>query len=199
MSKQSELNSYISQVRRRLRLGAWVRGAAVFAGTALATTVVLVLLLNRYAFPAHGVMGARVGLFIALAAAAILGMALPLLRLTQRRAVERAERAHPELEQRLTTFFEKQREGGDPFIELLARDTLSLTQHAEPRTLVEDRRLFALSGAGAACLIVLVWMIAAGPGYLGYGASLLWTGPPKNVLYSIAVTPLSESTPSQTP
>ena len=92
---------------------------------------------------------------------------MPLLRLTQRRAVERAERAHPELEQRLTTFFEKQREGGDPFIELLARDTLSLTQHAEPRTLVEDRRLFALSGAGSACLIVLVWMIAAGLGMAG--------------------------------
>ncbi len=38
---------------------------------------------------------------------------------------------------------------------------------------------------------MLVWTIAAGPGYLGYGASLLWTGPKKNAapLYSIAVTP----------
>ena len=34
-------------------------------------------------------------------------------------------------------------------------------------------------------------MIAAGPGFLGYGASLLWTGPKKNAapLYAIAVTP----------
>jgi hypothetical protein len=189
MSKQSELNSYIVQIQRRLRLGAWVRGAAVFTGTALITTVGLVLLLNRFAFPAPGVTGARVALLFALGAAAALGVALPVVRLTQRRAVQRAESANPELEQRLTTFFEKQSEGGDPFIELLARDTLSFTQYAEPKVLVEDKRLFALGGAGVACLIVLVWMIVAGPGYLGYGASLLWTGPPAHAYYSIAVTP----------
>jgi hypothetical protein len=191
MSKQSELNSYIEQIRQRLRLGAWMRGAAIFTGTAFVTTVALVLLLNRFAFPTGGVTGARVALFFALAAAAALGIALPLIRLTRERAVHKAEAANPELEQRLTTYYEKQREGGDPFLELLARDTLSFTQYAEPKTLVEDRRLFALGGAGAACLIVLVWMIAAGPGYLGYGASLLWTGPPRNAqpFYSIAVTP----------
>jgi len=38
---------------------------------------------------------------------------------------------------------------------------------------------------------VLVWTIAAGPGYLGYGASLLWTGAKKNAtpFYLIVVTP----------
>ncbi len=59
------------------------------------------------------------------------------------------------------------------------------------------RRLFPtiassrLPAQGSACLAVLVWIIAAGPGYLGYGASLLWTGPKKNAapLYAIAVKP----------
>jgi len=191
MSRQNELNSYIERIQQRLRLREWVRGAAIFTGTAFVTTVALVLLLNRFAFPATGVTGARVALFFALAAAAALGIALPIVRLTRERAVHKAEAANPELEQRLTTFYEKQREGGDPFLELLARDTLSFTQHAGPKMLVEDQRLFALGGAGAACLIVLVWMIAAGPGYLGYGASLLWTGPPRNArpYYAIAVTP----------
>ena len=179
MSRQSELNSYIERIQQRLRLGAWMRGAAIFTGTALVVTVALVWLLNRFAFPAHGVTGARLALFIALALAAAFGMALPVVRLTRERAVRRAEAANPELEQRLTTFHDKQRDG-DPFIELLAGDTLALTQHAEPKSLVEDKRLFALGGAGAACLMVLLWMIVAGPGYLGYGASLLWTGPPKN-------------------
>ncbi len=190
MSKQNELNSYIERIQQRLRLGAWVRGAAVFTGTALVTTIVLVLLLNRYAFPSPGVTGARVALFFALAAAAGLGLALPIRRLTRERAVHKVERANPELDQRLTTFYEKQRDG-DPFLELLARDTLAYTEHAQPKMLVEDKRLFALGGAGAACLLVLLWMIAAGPGYLGYGASLLWTGPPRNSqpYYSIAVTP----------
>src|SRR3954453_11654474 len=191
MSKQSELNSYIAQIQQRLRLGAWMRGAAIFTATALLVTVGLVWLLNRFAFPANGVTGARLGLFAALAAAAALGIALPLVRLTRERAVHKAEAANPELEQRLTTFYEKQRDRSDPFLELLARDTLDLTQHAQPKMLVEDKRLFVLGGAGAACLVVLIWMIVAGPGYLGYGASLLWTGPARNShpYYAISVTP----------
>jgi len=191
MSKQNELNSYIARLQQRLRLGAWLRGAAIFTGTALIVTVALVLLLNHYAFPAHGVTGARLTLLAALAAVAGFGLALPLVRLTRASAVREAEAAHSELEQRLTTFHERERDGGDPFLELLAADTLSRTQDAAPSSLVPDNRLFALSGAGLGCLGVLAWMIAAGPGYLGYGASLLWTGPKKNVapLYAITVTP----------
>ncbi len=63
MSKQNELNSYIGRVRQRLRLGAWVRGAAIFTGTALVVTFALVLVLNRFAFPARGLTGARLALF----------------------------------------------------------------------------------------------------------------------------------------
>src|SRR5436309_1325518 len=116
MSKQMELNSYIEAIRQRLRLGAWVRGAAIFTGTALVTTVGLVLLLNRFAFPASGVTGARAAMLFVLAAAAALGIALPLVRLTRQRAVHKAEAENPELEQRLTTFYEKQRDGSDPFL-----------------------------------------------------------------------------------
>ena len=60
-----------------------------------------------------------------------------------------------------------------------------------PRRWSPTIAIYALGGAGLACLLVLVWMIAAGPGYLGYGASLLWTGPKKNAqpLYAISVAP----------
>ena len=101
MSKQSELNSYIEQIRQRLRLGAWLRGAAIFAGTALMVTIALVLLLNQFAFPARGIAGARLALLIALALAAAFGIAMPLARMTRTRAVRKAEAANPELEQRL--------------------------------------------------------------------------------------------------
>src|ERR1700722_10243098 len=59
-----------------------------------------------------------------------------------------------------------------------------------PSSLVPDKRLFDLGGAGIACLFVLLWIIAEGPGYLGYGASLLWT-PYRNTVpfYKITVTP----------
>jgi hypothetical protein len=191
MSYRSELDSYIARLQRRLRLGAWLQGAAIFTGTALIVTVALTLTLNRFAFPTHGVVLSRFVILAALAAAAVFGIALPIMRLTQARATHHAEAANPELEQRLTTFQESVRREDDPFVELLAADTLAHTQYAKPAMLVPDNRLFALGGGGLACLAVLVWMIAAGPGYLGYGASLLWTGPKKNAapLYAISVTP----------
>lgn len=191
MSNSSELNSYIVRLQQRLRLGTGMLGAAIFAGTALAVTVALVWVLNRFAFPAHGVAAARIALIGALAAAAAFGIALPLKRLTGAWAVHRAEAANPDLEERLTTFEERARKGDDPFLELLAADTLAHTDEIEPRELVPDKRLFALGGAGLGCLAALVWIIAAGPGYLGYGAALLWTGPRKNAapFYSIHVKP----------
>ena len=191
MSNLSELNSYIARVQQRLRLGAWLQGAAIFTGSALAGTVVLELLLNRFAFPSTGVTWARAALFCALAAAAAFGIALPVIRLTRARAVRAAEAANSGLAQRLTTVYEREQDDAGPFLELLAADTLALTRNSEPDSLVPDNRLFALGGAGVSSLVVLVWMIAAGPGYLGYGASLLWTGPAKNVppLYSITVAP----------
>ena len=191
MSNHSELNLYIAQVQQRLRLGAWLRGAAVFAGTALIVTIALVLVLNRLAFPASGITAGRLIIFAALAAAAFFGIAFPLMYLTRERAVRRVEAANPSLEQRLATFQDRVTRGGDPFLELLAADTLVRTRETEPASLVPDNRLLALGGAGIASLGVLVWMIAAGPGYLGYGASLLWTGPKKDAapLYAISVTP----------
>ena len=195
MSNRGLLDSYIARLQQRLRLGAWLRGAAVFLGTALLVTLALVLLLNLFAFPARGVSLARFAIVAALAASAAFGLALPLARLTRARAVRLAESANPELDERLTTF--EERAGNNPkpaeapFLELLAADTLARTDDSDPQILVPRNRLFALSGAGLACLAVLVWMIAAGPGYLGYGASLLWAGPQKNAapFYTILVTP----------
>jgi hypothetical protein len=191
MSYRNELNSYITRLHHRLRLGAWLRGAAIFTGTALFVTVVLVLLLNQLAFPAHGISLSRVVIFAALTAAAVFGVALPIKRLTAAQAVRHAELARADLGQRLTTYQERASQKNHPFMELLAADTLAHVQGAEPSMLVHANRLFAFGGAGVACLIVLVWMIVSGPGYLGYGASLLWSGPRKNTppLYAISINP----------
>ncbi len=191
MSKTSELNSFIARMRQRLRLGAWLRGAAIFSGAALGVTIILVLVLNRLAFPAQGVSVGRWFILLALAIAAIFGLALPLARLTRARAVRLAEAANPDLEQRLTTFHDAAAKAGDPFLELLAADTLPYAHQTEPIVLVPSNRLFALGGAAAGCFGALLWLVAAGPGFLGFGASLIWIGPKKDAvpLYTIAVTP----------
>ena len=192
MSRQNELNSYIRQLQDRLRLGAWVRGAAILTAAALLTTVVLVMILNHYAFPLSSLTGARLALLLVLGITGAVAIAWPVMRLNRRRSVSVVEAASPELEQRLVTFEEK-KQAGDPFLELLAADTLAVAQKhgAVPETLVPKARLLALAGVGAGCLAVLGWLIVAGPGFLGYGASLLWTGPKRDVppLYAIRVTP----------
>lgn len=190
MSRREQLNLYIGKVQHRLRLDTGVRGAAVVGAVALVATVLLTLALNAFAFPEHALTPARLLLLAAVAAAAGFGLALPWLRLNRKRSIHRAEAAFPQLDQRLLTFSEKEQEG-DPFIELLAADTLALAGDAPPAQLVPQNRLLVLMGVGVACVGVLAWMVFAGPGYLGYGASLLWTGPKPNAapLYEIRVTP----------
>src|SRR5580658_1827698 len=189
MSLREQLHAYIAQLEKRLRWSALLRGVAILTGSALAATLVLVAIANALAFSNGSVTAARFGLILILAIAAAAGLALPLRRLTRRRAVGTAEAAFPQFQQRLTTFTE--RDGQDPFIELLAADTLEVAQSAEPTQMVTDFRLWSSLGIGVGAFAVLLWMIAAGPGFLGYGASLLWTGPQrgKPALYVLRVTP----------
>ncbi|MDP8989098.1 MAG: hypothetical protein M3N41_03330, partial [Acidobacteriota bacterium] len=189
MSLREQLHAYIAQLEERLRWNTWLRGLAIFTGSALVATLVLVTIANALAFSHGSVTAARFGLILILAVAAAAGLALPLRRLTRRRTVGTAESVFPQFEQRLTTFDE--RDGQDPFIELLAADTLNVAQSAEPKLLVTDRRLQFSLGTAVAAVVILVWIIAAGPGFLGYGASLLWTGPHsgKPALYDLRMTP----------
>jgi hypothetical protein len=203
MSSREQLHAYIAQLEQRLRWSTLLRGLAILTGGALIATLVLVSIANALAFSRGSVTAARFALILVLAVAAAAGLALPLRRLTRRRAVGTAEAAFPQFQQRLTTFAEREvaeREGNDgetngehggqdPFIELLADDTLEVARFAEPEQLVSDRRLWISLGTGVGAFAMLVWLIAAGPGFLGYGASLLWTGPHKPALYDLRVTP----------
>ena len=189
MSFREQLHAYITRLEQRLRWSAWLRGLAILTGSALLATLALVTVANALAFSHGSVTAARFGLILVLVVAAAAGLALPLRRLTRRRAVGTAEAAFPQFQQRLTTFAE--RDGQDPFIELLAGDALEVAQSAEPSQMVTGLRLWSSLGASAGAFAILVWMIAAGPGFLGYGASLLWTGPhlDKPALYDLRVTP----------
>ncbi len=189
MSFREQLHAYIAKLEQRLRWSALLRGLAILTGSALVATLVLVTIANALAFSNGSVTGARFGLILILAIAAVAGLALPLRRLTRRRAVGTVESAFPQFQQRLTTFTE--RDGPDPFIELLAGNTLEVAQSAQPQQVVTDRRLWISLATGAGAIALLVWIIAAGPGFLGYGASLLWTGPhhDKPALYDLRVTP----------
>src|SRR6202044_106136 len=155
MSFREQLHAYIAQLQKRLRWSTLLRGLAILAGGALVATLVLVTIANALAFSNGSVTAARFGLILILAIAAAAGLALPLRRLTRRRAIGTAEAAFPQFQQRLTTFVE--RDGRDPFIELLAGDALDVAQFAEPSQMVTDLRLWGSLAAGVGAFAILLW------------------------------------------
>jgi hypothetical protein len=190
MTAREQLDAYIDELKRRLRLRALLAGAAIVLSSALITTVILVLITKAVAFSSTSLKGARVVLFLVLACCVVLVCILPLLRLNRRRAASVTEAAFPRFQQRLITIAESGSDDREGFRELLASDTLAITRDAHPRAVVPNKSLLVSLGIafGAAC--VLIWMILAGPGYLGYGAALLWAGDRGAApLYDIHVSP----------
>ena len=141
-------------------------------------TVLLVLYTNAYAFSDISLRIARVLLVISLALAIGFGLLLPLLSLNRRRAARRAESEMPEFNERLLTFAERNHQN-DPFLELLAADTMEVAQSAHPDRLVSPAWMFGSASAAAFASLGLIWLILAGPGFMGHGASLLWAGAPR--------------------
>lgn len=191
MNPLNALTEYLERIERRLRVLAVWRGVALAAAAALGFTVFGVLVANYFAFSSGSVLGVRLVLFLALAGALGAGMVVPLLRLTKRRAAHEAEHQCPQFEQRLVTFAERS-ERPDPFLELLAADTLGVAREAEPERIAPRRRILSLASAGLAAIAVLVWLGISGPGFLGYGTSLLWGAIPRNQLqpfYEVQVQP----------
>ena len=99
---------------------------------------------------------------------------MPLLRLNRRNAARATERKFPEFEERLLTFTERAEANPyDPFLPLLAADTLEVSQSVEPERMAGRNRIAGLVSAAVVALAVLIWLGTSGPGFLGYGTSLL--------------------------
>ena len=77
-------------------------------------------------------------------------------------------------------------------LELLAEDTASVASTTAPARVAPPKSIFAFATSAGAATAALAWLILAGPGYFGYGASLLWAGMPKGTAgayYDIKVEP----------
>jgi hypothetical protein len=191
MNTLDVVNNYLRRIERALRLLALTRGAAITAGVALAATVLLAVLIYRNAFAPGTLVAARFALFLSIGIAVAFGVVIPLLGMNRRRAARHAEQVHPEFEQRLLTIAEREDvEPQDPFLVLIAGEAEEVARRATPAASRGKTAAFLTSAAGAAA--VLLWLILAGPGSIGEGASLLWAGAPKTgagYLREIKVTP----------
>ncbi len=191
MNALDQLNGYLQRLEKRLRFLAVSKGTSLVAVSALVITVLLVWIINRYAFSSASLLWARIFLFLSVATAIAFGLVIPLLNLNRRNAARKAEQKFPEFQERLLTLAEKPN-AGDPFLQLLAADTMRVAESSEPERLASNGPIIGFLASAALSVAVLLWLINAGPGYLGYGTSLLWAGAPKSgnhAFYDIAVTP----------
>ena len=191
MNAIDQLNSYLQRLEKRLRFLAVSKGTSLVTISALVITVLLVWIINRYAFSSASLLTARILLFLSVATAIAFGLVIPLLNLNRRNAARQAEQKFPDFQERLLTLAEKPN-AADPFLQLLAADTMRVAETSEPERLASSGPIFGFLASAALAVAVLIWLINAGPGYLGYGTSLLWAGAPKSgthAFYDIAVTP----------
>lgn len=191
MTSLAQIQRYLRSLEIRLRLFAAARGFAIVAGTACALTVLLVWIANRFQFAGNAVLPLRIILFAAVATVLSLALAIPLFRINKRWVTRLAEHRIGDLKQRLLTVSE-QPDPTNPFTELLAEEALRIIRSQPGREFAARGWMPALVACAVVGIGVLVWMITAGSGYWGYGASLLWTGKALSgarPLYEIVVQP----------
>lgn len=191
MTALEQLQTYLRRLELRLRILAVSRGAVAIAGAALVLTVLLVAIGNRLRFAEGVVWPLRLLLFAALATTVSFALAIPLWRLNRRWVTRLAEKRVPGFGERLLTIVERP-DTSNPFTELVAEDAMRVAREHQPEEFTPNRLLAGLAGAAVVAAAILVWLVAAGPGYWGYGASLLWTGngnASKRPLYEVLVKP----------
>src|ERR1700680_2269911 len=191
MNALDQLNAYLQRLENRLRLSACSKGTSIVTIAALVMTVLLVWIINRYAFSAASLLWARILLFLSVATAIAFGLVIPLLGMNRRNAAKRAEERFPEFQERLPALPDKPNSTA-PFVQLLEGDAMKMAQSSQPARLAPTGPIVGFLTSAGLAVAVLLWLILAGPGYLGYGTSLLWAGAPKaglHAFYDIAVSP----------
>ena len=194
MNPVNQVRTYLQRVERRLRLWTLSRGAAITAAIALLLTVILAAAGNWFRFAEPALPPLRFILFLAVAAALAFGILIPILLLNRKRAAREIEKRFPQLQQRLLTLTEQPPEQ-NPFADLVAEQTLEGLPRDGAEAFGRIGAIAALAASAILSIGVLLWLILAAPGYLGYGASALWAGTPREMdaLYAIHVQPGNES------
>ena len=197
-SPSRTLQQYLRRIHRRVQVRTVSRGFGASILTALLLTLVCVFVANRYAFSDTSIFSARTILAGSLIAVLLRTLIWPLRRLGEKSAAGEAERSVPAFDGRIETFADQTSAAAqrgapaNPFLELLAEDTLRIADATPAEHVVGAQRVLAFAAVGLLSLFTLLWLGTSGPGYWGYGASQLWTGwiaPQEAPLYQIIVQP----------
>jgi hypothetical protein len=194
MNPVRDLSNYLDSLQARWRWTTWLRSFAAAALLAAVITVIGAAIANQFDFSQNSILWGRWALFVSLAGVVGLVLIAPLMRLNRQTAARFAEQRFPQLNQRLLTFVDRQDKAPeDPFLPLLATEASGSIASASPQVAFPAYMWLILFLATALGLGSLNWMIQSGPGWLGQGAGLLWTGSSRLVgekaLYQLTVEP----------
>ncbi|MFC4310116.1 hypothetical protein ACFPN2_13580 [Steroidobacter flavus] len=180
MTSRERLESYLAELRSRLRAHIYLRAGAVGAAGTLLLTTLAVWLFNREDFAASIAISARVALVLLLLLVGVMLLWLPLHRLRRDDGSKVFEQHLPEEHGRIQTYLDSKRreaEGqGSPLIELLAADAATIAEKTPPTTIVSQRRFALAASIAGVAVVALALMLVAGPSYWGFGSRHLLLG-----------------------
>jgi hypothetical protein len=166
------------------------------AVAALLLTAVCVYIANQFGFSDLSVLSSRTLLFGSLLGILFFFLLRPLTRLGRKNVASEIERSVPAFDGRVQTFVDRTSEDPNekpnPFLDLLAEDTMRVADVAPAEEVVSAKRIASFAAAGCVAVLALLWLGFAGPGYWGYGTQRLWGGwlkPNVSPLYQITVEP----------
>ena len=179
MNAFERLNFWMAAIERRLRWATWARGGAITVAMALVATVLLVYISSLFAFSNSSLVVSRFLLFFGARPGRRFRRGLAAAALEPPPAPRPGPRlASPNSSSACSPLVERE-DKNDPFLELLARRCREHRGTGAPGR-GHARRHFRLPWPRLPrpCLGTLIWLVAAGPGFMGYGSALLWAGIP---------------------
>lgn len=179
MSAQSQLETYLSEFRRRLQTLIVARGTAILSVVALVVTLVAVYLGTRRAFDPSFMIGARIVLLLAVIGIGAGLVLYPLRVLRRNRGVQDIEKRAPDFDGRIETYddlTQAPKAKTSPFLSLLAEDTLRFAARLPVILKVPVREISIPAVVAIVGVLALVWFAAMGPDNWRYGVRNLWAG-----------------------
>jgi hypothetical protein len=180
MTSRERLESYLAELRSRLRAHIYLRAGAVGAAGTLLLTALAVWLFNREGFASSIAISARVAVVFLLLLVAVMLLWLPLRRLKRDDGSKVFEQHLPEEHGRIQTYLDSKRREAEghasPLIELLAADAATIAEKTPPTTIVSHRRFALAASIAGAAVVALALMLTVGPSYWGFGSRHLLLG-----------------------
>lgn len=180
MTSRERLESYLAELRSRLRAHIYLRAGAVGAAGTLLLTCIAVWLFNQQGFAASIAISTRVALGLLLLLVALILLWLPLRRLRRDDGSNVFEQHLPDQHGRIQTYLDsKRREAqghASPLIELLAADAAEIAEKTPPTAIVSQRRFMLAASIAAIAVVALALLLSVGPSYWGFGSRHLLLG-----------------------